>query len=108
VDKSFSQAPVFFGTYTALIAIGAGIILLPIPSLIQAMMASQTLNGVVLPVILIVMLRLINDRRLMGKYVNGRVFNFLAWVVVAILIFLTVVLIGLSVMGWLGIAVPGV
>jgi Mn2+/Fe2+ NRAMP family transporter len=106
VDKSFSQAPVFFGTYTALIAIGAGIILLPIPSLIQAMMASQTLNGVVLPVILIVMLRLINDRRLMGKYVNGRVFNFLAWIVVAILIFLTVVLIGLSVMGWLGIAVP--
>jgi Mn2+/Fe2+ NRAMP family transporter len=107
VDKSFSQAPVFFGTYTALIAIGAAIILLPIPSLIQAMMASQTLNGVVLPVILIVMLRLINDRRLMGKFVNGRVFNFLAWSVVAILIFLTIVLIGLSVMGWLGVAVPG-
>ncbi len=107
VDKSFSQAPVFFGTYTALIAIGAAIILLPIPSLIQAMMASQTLNGVVLPVILIVMLRLINDRRLMGKFVNGRVFNFLAWSVVAILIFLTIVLIGLSVMGWLRVAVPG-
>ena len=107
VDKSFSQAPVFFGTYTALIAIGAAIILLSIPSLVQAMMASQTLNGVVLPIILIVMLRLINDRRLMGKFVNGRVFNFLAWVVVAILIFLTIILIGLSVMGWLGIAVPG-
>jgi Mn2+/Fe2+ NRAMP family transporter len=107
VDQSFSQAPVFFGTYTALIAIGAAIILLPIPSLIQAMMASQTLNGVVLPVILIVMLRLINDRRLMGKFVNGRVFNFLAWSVVAILIFLTIVLIGLSVMGWLRVAVPG-
>jgi Mn2+/Fe2+ NRAMP family transporter len=107
VDKSFSQAPVFFGTYTALIAIGGAIILLPIPSLVQAMMASQTLNGVVLPVILIVMLRLINDRRLMGSYVNGRVFNILAWIMVVILIFLTIVLIGLSVMGWLGIAVPG-
>lgn len=58
--------------------LGAGIILLPIPSLVQAMMASQTLNGVVLPVILIVMLRLINDGRLMGKFVNGRVFNILA------------------------------
>jgi Mn2+/Fe2+ NRAMP family transporter len=106
VDKSFSQAPVFFGTYTALIAIGGAIILLPIPSLIQAMMASQTLNGVVLPVILIVMLRLINDRRLMGSYVNGRVFNVLAWIMVVILIFLTIVLIGLTGMGWLGIAVP--
>jgi Mn2+/Fe2+ NRAMP family transporter len=71
------------------------------------MMASQTLNGVVLPIILIVMLRLINDRRLMGKFVNGRVFNTLAWIVVGILIFLTAILIGLSVMGWLGIAVPG-
>jgi len=106
VDKSFSQAPVFFGTYTALIASGGAIILLPIPSLIQAMMASQTLNGVVLPVILIVMLRLINDRRLMGSYVNGRVFNILAWIMVVILIFLTIVLIGLTGMGWLGIAVP--
>jgi Mn2+/Fe2+ NRAMP family transporter len=107
VDKSFSQAPVFFGTYTALIAIGAAIILLPIQSLVQAMMASQTLNGVVLPVILIVMLRLINDGRLMGKFVNGRVFNILAWIIVVILIFLSIVLIGLTVMGWLGGSLPG-
>ncbi len=107
VDKSFSQAPVFFGTYTALIVLGAAIILLPIQSLVQAMMASQTLNGVVLPIILIVMLRLINDKRLMGKFVNGRLLNILSWIMVAVLIFLTLVLIGLTVMGWLGIAVPG-
>jgi len=46
--------------------VGAATILLPIKSLVQAMMLSQTLNGVLLPVILIVMLRLINDTRLMG------------------------------------------
>jgi Mn2+/Fe2+ NRAMP family transporter len=107
VDKSFSQAPIFFGTYTALIVMGASVILLPIPSLVQAMMASQTLNGVVLPVILIVMLRLINDKRLMGDFKNGRVFNFLAWIVVAILILLTVILICLTVAGWLGVSIPG-
>ena len=107
VDKSFSQAPIFFGTYTALIVLGAAIILLPIQSLVQAMMASQTLNGVVLPIILIVMLRLINDKRLMGKFVNGRLLNIVSWIMVGILIFLTLVLIGLTVMGWLGIAVPG-
>jgi Mn2+/Fe2+ NRAMP family transporter len=107
VDKSFSQAPIFFGTYTALIVLGAAIILLPIQSLVQAMMASQTLNGVVLPIILIVMLRLINDKRLMGKFVNGRLLNIVSWLMVGILIFLTLVLIGLTVMGWLGIAVPG-
>jgi Mn2+/Fe2+ NRAMP family transporter len=93
VDKSFSQAPIFFGTYTALIVLGAGIILLPIPSLIQAMMASQTLNGVVLPVILIVMLKLINDRRLMGEFTNGRILNIVSWTVVVLLIVLTAILI---------------
>jgi Mn2+/Fe2+ NRAMP family transporter len=96
VDRSFSQAPIFFGTYTALIVLGAGIILLPIPSLVQAMMASQTLNGVVLPIILIVMLRLINDRRLMGDFVNGRVLNSISWFVVIVLIVLTILLIVLG------------
>jgi len=92
VDRSFREAPIFFGTYTALIVMGAGIILLPIRSLIQAMLASQTLNGVLLPIILLVMLRLVNDRRLMGRYVNGRVANLLSRIVVVVLILLTVIL----------------
>jgi Mn2+/Fe2+ NRAMP family transporter len=91
VDRSFREAPIFFGAYTALIVLGAAIILLPIKSLVQAMLASQTLNGLLLPLVLIVMLRLINDRRLMGRFVNGRVFNVVAWVMIAILIALTVV-----------------
>jgi Mn2+/Fe2+ NRAMP family transporter len=93
VNRSFKEAKVFFSIYTALIVLGAGIILLPIPSLIDAMLSSQTLNGVLLPVILIVMLRLINDKRQMGKYVNGRVFNIIAWITVVILISLTVLLV---------------
>ena len=107
VDKSLSEAPIFFGTYTALIVLGAAIILLPIPSLVQAMMASQTLNGVVLPIILIVMLRLINDKRLMGKFVNGRFLNIVSWIVVVILIVLTVILIGLGGMDILRNWFPG-
>jgi len=93
INRSFKEAKVFFSIYTALIVLGAGIILLPIQSLIDAMLSSQTLNGVLLPVILIVMLRLINDKRQMGKYVNGRVFNVIAWATVVILIGLTVMLI---------------
>jgi Mn2+/Fe2+ NRAMP family transporter len=61
------------------------------------MMASQTLNGVLLPVILIVMLRLVNDKRRMGRWVNGRFFNGLSWATVAALILLTVVLVLTSV-----------
>ena len=87
------EAPIFFGIYTALIVVGALIILLPIPSLIQAMLVSQTMNGVLLPVILITMLKVINDRRLMGKFVNGRIYNVICWVTAVILIVLAAILI---------------
>lgn len=92
VDRSLRAAPIFFIIYTALIVLGAAIILLPIKSLIETMMASQTLNGVLLPLILIVMLKLINNRRLMGRFTNGRVFNALAWGMVGVLILLTMIL----------------
>jgi Mn2+/Fe2+ NRAMP family transporter len=61
------------------------------------MMASQTLNGVLLPLILIVMLRLVNDKRHMGRWVNGRIFNALSWAIVVVLILLTAVLVVTSV-----------
>jgi Mn2+/Fe2+ NRAMP family transporter len=92
ISHRLKDAPAFFGFYTAFIVLGAGIILLPFRSLVQVMMASQTLNGVLLPVILIVMLRLVNDRRIMGKFTNGRSFNVLAWIIVAALIALTAIL----------------
>lgn len=92
VSRRWKEAPVFFAIYTGLIVLGALIVLLPIKSLIQAMMISQTFNGLLLPVILITMLKLVNDRHLMGKFVNGRLFNILAWVTVIILIILAGIL----------------
>lgn len=89
---SLKEAPAFFGIHAALVVLGAGIILLPIRSLIQAMMASQTLNGVILPIILIAMLQLVSDKKLLGRYVNPRGFNVFAWAMVVALIALTVVL----------------
>ncbi len=93
LDRSWREAPLFFSFYTALIVLGAGIILLPVRSLVQAMMASQTLNGVLLPVILIAMLRLINNRRLMGRSRNGPILNAVSWSIVVALIGLTAVLV---------------
>ena len=93
LSRDVKEAPIFIGIFTALIILGAAIILLPVKSLIQTMLASQTLNGVLLPVILITMLRLINDRGLMGKYVNGKFFNILAWMTVILLVILTIVLV---------------
>lgn len=93
ISHDWKDAPMFFGIYTALIVLGAAIILLPIKSLIDAMMLSQTFNGVLLPVILVTMLKLINDKHIMGKFVNGRIFNILAWVTVIILIVLAGILV---------------
>ncbi len=93
VNRDWHEAPIFFSIYTGLIVIGAGIILLPIKSLMQAMISSQTLNGILLPVILIVMLRLINDKRIMGKYANSLPLNIINWTVVAVLIILTILLV---------------
>jgi Mn2+/Fe2+ NRAMP family transporter len=93
VSRDLKDAPIFFGIFTALIILGAAIILLPIQSLIQAMLISQTFNGVLLPVILITMLLLINDKRLMGKFKNGRIFNILAWITAIVLIILAGILI---------------
>ena len=93
VSRDLKDAPIFFGIFTALIILGAAIILLPIQSLIQAMLISQTFNGILLPVILITMLLLINDKRLMGKYKNGRIFNTLAWATAIVLILLAAILI---------------
>jgi len=97
VDRSLRAAPIFFVIYTALIILGAVVILLPIKSLVEIMMASQTLNGVLLPVILIVMLKLINNRRLMGRFANGRVSNVFAWGMVGALILLTMILVVVSI-----------
>ncbi len=93
VNRDWHEAPIFFSIYTGLIVLGAAIILLPVKSLVQAMMSSQTLNGVLLPVILIVMLKLINDKKIMGKFANNLVLNIVNWVVVVVLIILTVLLI---------------
>ena len=97
VSRDWKDAPVFFFVYTALIVLGAGIILFPIKSLVETMLASQTLNGVLLPVVLVTMLKLINDKRIMGEYVNGRIMNLLSWATVGILIVLTVILVVVSV-----------
>ena len=90
VDKKFSEAPQFYGLYSLLIFFGAGIVLLPRIPLFSVMYISQIINGIVLPVILIFMLILINNKKLMGRYTNKRGYNILSYVTVAILGILTI------------------
>ena len=89
VNKRFAEAPQFYGLYTLLVFVGAGIILLPRIPLFRVMLVSQVVNGLVLPVVLVFMLILVNSRKLMGNYRNGKVFNVVSWVTVAVLVVLT-------------------
>jgi len=89
VNKKFSEAPQFYGLYSFLVFLGAAVILLPRIPLFRVMLISQVVNGIVLPVVLIFMLILVNSRKLMGTHKNGRVYNILCWITVAVLVVLT-------------------
>jgi NRAMP (natural resistance-associated macrophage protein)-like metal ion transporter len=89
VDKRLKDAPQFYFLFTALIIIGAGIIMFPQINLIMVMLLSQAANSVFLPFVLVFMLLLINDKHLMGQYKNSRFFNIVSWATVIILIALT-------------------
>ena len=89
VNRRFKEAPEFYWLYTAIIALSAGMILMPGLPLLKIILTSQILNGLLLPVILVFMALLIRRRELMGEYVNGPVYNAVTWGT-------TVVLIGLA------------
>ncbi len=92
VDKSFGEAPFFYWLYTFLIAGGAAVVLIPSFPLVKMTILSQVLNGILLPVVIILMLLLINRRDLMGEYVNSRWFNVVAWLTAIIVIALSLLM----------------
>ena len=96
VNRDFEEAPLFYGLYTGIIVIGAAAVLLPGIPLVPVMWLSQVANGVLLPVILILMIRLANSRRIMGNHVNGRLSNVVAWFTA---IFVTLATVALLVSG---------
>jgi NRAMP (natural resistance-associated macrophage protein)-like metal ion transporter len=93
VDKNFQEAPFFYWLYTLLIVGGAATVLvLPDAQLINFAILSQVLNGVLLPVVIILMLMLINRTDLMGEHKNSRAWNAIAWGTSVIVIGMTLVM----------------
>jgi Mn2+/Fe2+ NRAMP family transporter len=93
LDKKFHEAPVFYWLYTLLIVFGADVLLVPRLPLVYVAVLSQVANGVVLPLVLIFMLMLTNDRELMGEHVNSRGFNIVAWTTVIVMTVLTILMV---------------
>ncbi len=92
VNKGFREAPVFHGLYLGLILLACSIILIPNAPLLLILYFSQVINGMVIPFCLILMLLIINDKKIMGEYVNSKLYNYVAGATVVIVTGLTIFL----------------
>ena len=105
VGKRFGDARAFFGIYTFVLVLGALIVLIPGIDLLPVILASQNVQGLLLPIVLVFMVVLVNDRRLMGRHANGRRLNVVAWACVGIVVALDLVLLGTAVLGLFGVRI---
>ena len=97
INKTFKQAPQFMWIYTALIVISSLLVLIPGAPLVLLMVLSSVLNGILLPFVLIYALALINNKKIMGDFVNTRRHNYIAWATIVTLIILTTTLLVMTV-----------
>ena len=89
IDKDWDEAPEFYILYTSIIVLGMGIILIPNAPLIKITLWTQIINGLLLPVVLICMMLLINNKKIMGEYTNKRINNIIGWTAVIVMVFLS-------------------
>jgi len=90
VSKTFRQAPLFHGIYLGCIIFGVVTALIPGLPVLTILVVSQIVNGILLPFVLILMLRIVNDKEIMGEYTNSRLFNIISWITVVTLIILSI------------------
>lgn len=99
VSRRFREAPIFVGIFTFLIAVGALVTIMPGVPLFRVLLVTQFINGLLLPILLIAVLRLAGDTELMGAHRNGRVYNAVAWLTVFIVSALSIIFIGRTLFG---------
>jgi len=92
LNRNPKEAPVFYGGFAFIMLISMMIVLIPGIPLFPIMILSQAMNAILLPVLLILILRLANDKAIMGKYRNSKGVNVLAYVMTALIMVVTVVL----------------
>jgi len=92
LDQRSREAPLFYGLYVGIIVLSVIVVLIPGIPLFPIMWISQAVNAILLPVLLILVLRLVNNRRVMGDWVNRRWQNILAWALTGLIALVTLVL----------------
>lgn len=98
-DTTWKNGKIFYGIILASIAIPAALVLIPGIDLIKIMIWSQDINGILLPFILIFVMKIINNKEIMGEYTNKPIGNIIAWITIVGIIGATVVLVAASLFG---------
>jgi len=91
LDKRYGEAKQFYFLYTALIVLGALFVMIPGLPLIAVMLLSQVVNGIMLPFTVVPILLFVNNKRLMGEYVNGKIYNYVCWIFMGMITLLSLV-----------------
>lgn len=92
IDKKWKEAPEFYTLYTGIIVIAILIVFIPNIPLVSVIYLSQILNGLLLPIVLVSMMLLVNNKKIMGEYTNTLTKNVIGWSSVVLLIVLTILL----------------
>jgi len=87
------EAKFFYGSYSAIVALAAGIVLIPGAPLGVITLAVQALAGVLLPSASVFLLLLCNDREVLGPWVNKPWLNAVATVILGVLFMLSAILV---------------
>ena len=99
-DRGWSEAPAYRGIISAIILVSAIVVIIPNVNLFGIMMTAQVINGILLPVLLVFMVRIADDRHVMGAYANSRAWSLLTWAIVVVVVVLTVVMFVLQALGY--------
>lgn len=99
VSRSFREAPIFLGIFTSLLLVGSFAAMIPGIPQINLLLITQCVNGLLLPVILVAIVKLASDEEIMGEHKNAMWFNVLAWTIAAAVSALSLLLIGKTIIG---------
>jgi len=98
VGRRAREAPLFLGTFSFLIIASVIVVMLFPRHLTTLIILPNIVGAVLLPIILVLMLKLVNEKRIMGDHVNSKAFNVIAWTTTVVLIALSVILLVVNLM----------
>lgn len=92
LNNTYHDAPVFYGIFTFMIILSSALVLIPNLSLVNIMLITQQIAGILCPIILVFMLLLTNNKEIMGTHINNKLQNILIWITVIFIIILSIIL----------------